>query len=493
MKPVAAILFCDHNPPDQHLLKDLSAHPLIEKVILLKTAEADKAAGELITLAQPFPRGGNAVAEALRTAQPCPFMLLIPFPRGVSIVASGIERFVQRAQQEGAGLYYADYYEDSRDAELMRSVLDYQSGSIRDDFFFGPLLFCSSRIITAALEQYGPLRETNWGGLYDLRLRISRAAEIARIAEPLSRACEDYRKHCGQAHFDYVDPSRQAYQSEMEEIATDHLKSIGAYIAPGWKPADFDTASYPVEASVVIPVRNREKTIGDAIASALGQKTSFSFNVIVVENHSTDLTGEKIAARAEGDSRVVMIVPDRTDLGIGGCWNEAVFAPQCGRYVCQLDSDDLYADEHTLSAMVGMLKEGSYGMVVGSYRVVNFSLQDIPPGLVEHREWTEENGRNNLLRVHGIGAPRAFPTSLLRRFPFPNVSYGEDYAAALRISREYRVGRIFTPLYLCRRWEGNSDANLSYGQENRYASYKDSLRTQEILERIRVAAEKGAA
>jgi hypothetical protein len=493
MKPVAAILFCDHNPPDQLLLKALSTHPLIEKVILIQTAEADKAFGEFITLTMPFPCGGNAVAEALRTAQPCPFILLIPFPRGASIVTSGVERFLQRAQQEGAGLYYADYYEDGRNAALVRSVVDYQPGSIRDDFFFGPLLFCSSKIVITALEQYGPLRETRWGGIYELRLRLSRAAAVVRIAEPLSRACKDYRKQCGQAHFDYVDPSRHAYQREMEEIATDHLKSIGAYIAPGWKPAAVDTTLYPVEASVVIPVRNREKTVGDAIESALDQKTSFSFNVIVVENHSTDRTGEKIAARAASDSRVVMIVPDRNDLGIGGCWNEAVSSPQCGRYVCQLDSDDLYADEHTLSAIVEMLREGSYGMVVGSYRVVNFSLQEIPPGLVEHREWTEENGRNNLLRVHGIGAPRAFPSGMLRRFPFPNVSYGEDYAAALRISRECRVGRIFNPLYLCRRWEGNSDANLSYEQENRYAFYKDSLRTQEILERIRIATGKGAA
>ncbi len=493
MKPVAAILFCDNNPPDQNLLKDLSTHPLIEKAILLQTAEAEKTAGEFITLIQPFPRSGNAVGEALRTAQPCPFILLMPFPHGVSLVTSGIERYLQQAQQEGAGLYYADYYEDTGDAAQVRSVIDYQSGSVRDDFYFGPLLFCSSRIITAAREQYGPLRETRWGGLYELRLRLSRAAAVVRIAEPLSRACKDYRRQCGQAHFDYVDPSRHAYQREMEEIATEHLKGIGAYIAPGWKPAAVDTASYPVEASVVIPVRNREKTVGDAIASALSQKTSFSFNVIVVENHSTDRTGEKIAARGAGDSRVVMIVPDRNDLGIGGCWNEAVSSPQCGRYVCQLDSDDLYADEHALSTIVEMLREGNYGMVVGSYRVVNFSLQEISPGLVEHREWTEENGRNNLLRVHGIGAPRAFPSSMLRRFPFPNVSYGEDYAVALRISREYRVGRIFNPLYLCRRWEGNSDANLSYEQENRYALYKDSLRTQEILERIRAASDKGTA
>jgi glycosyltransferase involved in cell wall biosynthesis len=242
---------------------------------------------------------------------------------------------------------------------------------------------------------------------------------------------------------------------------------------------------------VVIPVRNREKTIADAIASALGQKTAFPFNVIVVQNHSTDKTAERVAELAAQDARVVHIIPERTDLGIGGCWNEAIMSPRCGRYVCQLDSDDLYAADSTLAAIIAMLQEGQYGMAVGTYRVVNFSLQEIPPGLVEHREWTEENGRNNLLRVHGIGAPRAFPASLLRKHPFPNVSYGEDYAAALRISREYRVGRIFKPLYLCRRWEGNSDANLSHEQENCYAFYKDGLRTLEIQERIAAATGKG--
>jgi hypothetical protein len=493
MKPIAAILFCAPYSPDQHLLQTLAAHPLVEKIIILQTAEADKATGDLITLAMPFPRGGKTVAEALRIAQPCPFILLMPFPQGTDLLRSGIERFLQRAQHEDAGLYYADYYEEGEDPLPVRSVIDYQSGSIRDDFFFGPLLFCSSKTVSAALKQYDPIQETHWGGLYELRLKFSRIAPVTRIPEPLSRACRDYWKLCGQEHFDYVDPSCRAYQKEMEKIATSHLKSIGAYSEPVWKPVPFDATSYPVEASVVIPVRNREKTIGDAIASALGQKTPFLYNVIVVENHSTDRTGAKIAEHAAGDSRVVMIVPGRKDLGIGGCWNEAVSSPQCGRYVCQLDSDDLYADEHTLSTMVEMLRDSSYGMVVGSYRVVNFSLQEIPPGLVEHREWTEENGRNNLLRVQGIGAPRAFPACMLKQFPFPNVSYGEDYAVALRISREYRVGRIFKPLYLCRRWEGNSDANLSHEQENRYASYKDSLRTHEILERIMIATGKGAA
>jgi len=485
MNPIAAIIFADDAPPDPALLNDLTNHSLIEKVIILERP----AAGNPDTIKALFPLGGAALEQALEKARPCPLVLMIAKPRGVRIFKEGIERLLQRAQETGTGLCYADYYEENQSQGL--EVIDYQPGSIRDDFFFGPLMLFKKEALDAARRQYGPLQETRWGSLYELRLRISRSAGVARIPEPLSIAAKDFRKEVTKSLFDYVDPTRVAYQQEMEELATEHLKEIGAYVRPSCRTVSHDASAYPAEASVVIPVRNREKTIADAIKSALGQKTSFPFNVIVVQNHSTDKTGERVEELAAKDARVVHIIPERTDLGIGGCWNEAIMSPQCGRYVCQLDSDDLYADDSTLAAVIAMLQEGQYGMVVGTYRVVNFSLQEIPPGLVEHREWTEENGRNNLLRVHGIGAPRAFPASLLRKHPFPNVSYGEDYAVALRISREYRVGRIFKPLYLCRRWEGNSDANLSHEQENCYAYYKDGLRTREIQERIEAAAGKG--
>lgn len=484
MKPVAAIIVCDHNPPDHYLLKELDAHPLIEKIIAIQTESAHVDSKKYINLTTSFPHGGDALGEGVRLAQPCPFLLLIPCCQGVCLAGSGLERFLARAQQDDAGLYYADFYEEHEQGIQIRKVLDYQLGSIRDDFVFGPLQFYRSTHVMNALNQYGPFSKTNWGGLYELRLRVSRIAAVKRIPEPLSRVTGKYYQSCLQKHFGYVDPARINYQREIEDIATEHLKCLGAYLKPGGKLVAQDTAPYPVEASIIIPVRNREHTISDALASALGQKPSFSFNVIVVENHSTDRTRERITALMDSDARVVMLIPNQHDRGIGGCWNEAIFSPQCGRYVCQLDSDDLYADTHTLSAMVEMLRNGRYGMVVGSYRVVDFALQDTPPGVVAHREWTDENGHNNLLRVHGIGAPRAFPTSLLRRQPFPNVSYGEDYAVALRISREYRVGRIFDPIYLCRRWEGNSDAALTHEQQNRYASFKDSLRTREIQERI---------
>ncbi len=269
----------------------------------------------------------------------------------------------------------------------------------------------------------------------------------------------------------------------MEKIATAHLKCIGAFCSHALKPVPEDKTAYPVKASVVIPVKNREKTIADAVTSALSQKTDFQFNVLVVQNHSSDRTGHEIERIAKHDSRLFQIIPKQKNLGIGGCWNVAISSARCGRYVCQLDSDDLYDGENTLSEMINTLAAGKYGMVAGAYRVVNFNLEQVPPGIVDHREWTDENGRNNLLRVQGIGAPRAFPTAVLRQFPFPDLSYGEDYAVALRIARNFRVGRIYKPLYLCRRWEENTDSNLSLLEENRLAFNKDKLRTREILER----------
>jgi glycosyltransferase involved in cell wall biosynthesis len=269
----------------------------------------------------------------------------------------------------------------------------------------------------------------------------------------------------------------------MEHTLTHHLKRIGAYCSHELKSVPEDSGTYPVKASVIMPVRNREKTVADAIRSAVNQKTDSPFNVLVVQNHSTDNTREEIEKVAKHNSRVIQIIPGRKDLRIGGCWNLAVQSTHCGQYVCQLDSDDLYEGEDALNKMIETLQRSNCGMTVGTYRVVNRNLEEIPPGVVDHREWSKENGRNNLLRVHGIGAPRGFPTVLLKQYPFPNVSYGEDYAVALRISRDFHVSRIFTPLYLCRRWEENTDSNLSKLEENKFAYYKDQLRTQEILER----------
>ena len=382
-----------------------------------------------------------------------------------------MERMIQVLRESGAGMVYSDAAGHSR--------IDYQPGSIRDTFDFGPVVAVTLELACEALLD----SQTKWAGLYDLRLRISEKYPIIRIPEPLYSASAADSRTTGEKQFDYVDPRNRDYQIEMEEIATAHLKRIGAYLRPEFASVPQTKDKFPVKASVVIPVRNRERTIGEAVHSALGQKANFDYNVIVVDNHSTDNTTEII--RGVGDPRLVHIVPQRQDLGIGGCWNEAIYSPQCGRYVVQLDSDDLYLNDAVLARIVDELERGPYAMVVGSYTTVDFSLTEIPPGVIDHREWTRENGRNNALRVNGFGAPRAFDTALLRRIGFPNVSYGEDYAVALRISRRYEIGRIYESLYLCRRWEGNTDSELPVDVVNRYDAYKDWVRTMEIRARQR--------
>ena len=381
------------------------------------------------------------------------------------------DRVARVIHETGAGWVYADAVGHPR--------IDYQSGSIRDGFDFGPVVAIS---IQAARES-GIDSDWKWGGLYDLRLRIAEKNSIVRIPEPLYSAALTDARPTGEKQFDYVDPRNRDYQSEMERIATAYLKRIGAWLPPHFEQVPAAAETFPVKASVVIPVRNRERTILEAVRSALAQRTDFAFNVIVVDNHSTDRTAEIL--REIGDARVKPIVPERRDLGIGGCWNEAIYSADCGQYAVQLDSDDLYINDGVLRRIVAELETGPYAMVIGAYTMVDFALKEIPPGLIDHREWSRDNGRNNALRINGLGAPRAFNTSLLRRIGFPNVSYGEDYAVALRISRDYAIGRIYDSVYLCRRWEGNSDSALPLEIANRYDAYKDWLRTIEIQARVR--------
>jgi hypothetical protein len=384
------------------------------------------------------------------------------------------DRMRQVLIDSGAGLVYADGAGQPR--------LDYQIGSIRDTFNFGPVIAIS---VSAVREV--KMGDRRWGGLYDLRLHLSEAFPIVRLAEALYTATEADARPTGQKQFDYVDPRNRDYQIEMEQIATAHLRRIGAYLEPRIRrPKPADTGLAGNLASVVIPIRNRERTIKDAVESVFSQKTSFPFNLIVVDNHSSD--GTTPFLRSVKDSRLVHLIPERNDLGIGGCRNEAIYAPACGRFAVQLDSDDIYRDERSLERIVDELRSGPYAMVVGSYTMVNFALQEIPPGLIDHREWTPDNGHNNALRINGLGAPRAFDVGVLREIGFPNVSYGEDYAVGLRISREYEIGRIFESVYLCRRWEGNTDSALPLDVANRYDAYKDSIRTNEIRARQRLNA-----
>jgi GT2 family glycosyltransferase len=425
-----------------------------------------------LKIVYPADQSAPSLRELIERAEAGP--LFIGDPRvEVRPGARMFERMSQVLRDTGAGMAYSDAVGHPR--------IDYQPGSIRDNFDFGPVIAVS----VEAAREAGCDTELKWGALYDLRLRLSEKLPVLRIPEPLYSASVADVRPSGQKQFDYVDPRNRDYQVEMERIATEYLKRTGAYLGPRFKSVPAADEDFSVKASVVIPVRNREKTILDAVRSVLDQKADFRFNVIVVDNHSTDRTTEIL--RGVADSRLVHIIPDRSDLGIGGCWNEAIYSAQCGRYSVQLDSDDLYVNDSALRRIVEELERGPYAMVIGSYTMVDFALREIPPGLIAHREWTRENGRNNALRINGLGAPRAFDTSVLRRIGFPNVSYGEDYAVGLRICRDYEIGRIYDSIYLCRRWEGNTDSALPLEVANRYDAYKDWIRTQEIRARLQRA------
>lgn len=394
-----------------------------------------------------------------------------------------LERMVAVTENTGAGLMYADYYEIKEDVMTPHPVIDYQKGSLRDDFDFGFLLFFPAQVFKNAAA--GINGEFSFAGLYDLRLQISQAYPLVHLNEYLYSSIESDLRKSGEKMFDYVDPRNRAVQIEMEQAVTAHLKKIGGYLEPVFTPITFSSQQFPVEASVVIPVRNRVKTVADAIESILKQQTSFAFNLFVIDNHSTDGTTEIVAEYAKKDSRLIHLIPTRKDLGIGGCWNEAVHHSQAGKFVSQLDSDDLYKDENSLQRIVDQFYTENCAMVIGSYKMTNYQLQEIPPGVIDHKEWTPDNGRNNALRINGLGAPRAFYTPVLRQINIPNTSYGEDYAAALAISRHYQIGRIYEPVYLCRRWEGNTDASLTIPQINAHNFYKDKIRTIELEARIR--------
>lgn len=443
----------------------------------------------------------EAVLKKVRTR----YLLLITEKTAIDFGCRALERLVDVIGTTGAGMLYSDYEETTSDGyRRERPVNDYQLGSIRDNFHFGPVQFFSTVAIRQALAAGGPLPVVKNAALYDMRLKLSLTAPIVHLPERLyclAVSPETDKKakqgggeigdksQRGESHFAYVDPRNLAYQQEMEMVVSEHLRRLGAWLPPVFGRLPADRAVYPVAASVIIPVRNRGKTIADAIHSALAQETDFAFNVLVVDNHSSDGTTSIVSELTKRYPQVRLLVPERWDLGIGGCWNEAVYSPHCGKYAVQLDSDDLYGGPESLQGMVDALRGGRYAAIIGSYTLVDGTGSEIPPGLVDHREWTDENGRNNALRVNGFGAPRAFRTDIIRRSGgFPNVSYGEDYAVCLRISRDYRIGRIYDSLYLCRRWEGNTDAALSIERANGNDAYKDRLRSLEIMARQKMTA-----
>ena len=414
----------------------------------------------------------NATAE---------YVMLLTKPTPVTLGLYATDRLLRVACDSQAAMVYADHY-SMEDGNLVRHpVIDYQKGSVRDDFDFGSLLLIRTKILQAFVQQAG-LADYQYAGLYDLRLFISRKGKIFHINEFLYTEQELDLRASGEKQFDYVNPRNREVQVEMEQAATRHLREIGALVdITTYQRPKFDEQEFDCEASVVIPVFNRAKTIRDAVDSALGQKTTFKYNVIVVDNHSTD--GTTALLDAYDDPRLVHIIPDRNDLGIGGCWNVAVNDDRCGRFAVQLDSDDLYSSPATLQQIVDAFYRQQAAMVIGAYRMCDFELNTLPPGLIDHREWTDDNGCNNALRINGLGAPRAFFTPLVRQIQFPNTSYGEDYALGLAFSRRYRIGRLYNELYLCRRWGGNSDAALSIDKVNANNLYKDRLRTLEITAR----------
>lgn len=408
-----------------------------------------------------------------------PFTLICTQVQDLEFGYMALERMCDYLSAPQCSMVYADHYKTIKGERTPHPVIDYQLGSVRDDFDFGSLLMFRTDYLKRAINEIESEKEYQHSALYALRLALSRYGELTHIREFLYTETEIDLRKSGEKQFDYVDPRNRQVQIEREEVFTRHLKKIGAYLKPGMMTVDLKEGEFSHEASIIIPVRNRARTINDAIRSVLEQETSFPFNLIIIDNHSTDGTSE-IIEQYKNDNRVIHLIPERTDLGIGGCWNLGINHPQCGRFAIQLDSDDLYSSPHTLQTIVDKFYKEQCAMVIGSYRMTDFTLQTLPPGVIDHKEWTDENGHNNALRINGLGAPRAFFTPLLRKIRVPNTSYGEDYALGLAFSRQYRIGRIYDVLYLCRRWEGNSDAALSIEKINQNNNYKDSLRTLEI-------------
>ena len=423
----------------------------------------------------------SATLKAIANAAKGEYTLLYTKETTLEMGVFALERMIHILEDSNAGMVYADHYQIADGKQTNAPVIDYQFGSLRDDFNFGSVLLFDTRRLKQAAERMKS--DYKFAGLYDLRLKLSQHSDLVHINEYLYSEVENDTRKSGEKIFDYVDPKNRDRQIEMEQACTEHLKEIGGYLAPEFKKIEFSAGNFEYEASVIIPVRNRIRTIRDAIKSVLMQKADFKYNLIIIDNHSTERHNGS-HRRFQGRRTRHPYHPERSDLGIGGCWNMGVHHPKCGKFAVQLDSDDLYASPQTLQRMVEGLRGQRCAMLVGSYRMVNFDLEEIPPGVIDHREWTPENGHNNALRINGLGAPRAFYTPLIRRLKFPNVSYGEDYAVGLALSRHYRIGRIYEPVYLCRRWEGNSDAALDVARLNAYNDYKDALRTLELSARM---------
>ena len=473
----------------QATVDGLKSNPLVNKIFLLA---GDDAQGTIEGCEMLKVNNLTSTATIKAIAEHSDACVTLLYTKYVTLKFApfAIERFVKILADTQSGMVYADHYNVTDKGADKAPVIDYQMGSLRDDFDFGSVMvFCAECFKKAAAAMKATYEHA---GLYDLRLKLSQRCAITHINEFLYSDVELDTRKSGEKIFDYVDPRNRGRQIEMEAACTEHLKEIGGYLAPtkvvdgkevpNFKHIEFDHDKFEVEATVMIPVRNRIRTIRDAIDSVLRQKTNFKFNLMVVDNFSTDGTREAIAAY--DDPRLIHIIADYYDMGIGGYWNLAAHHEKAGKFVVQLDSDDMYKDENTLQTMVNAFYEQNVAMVVGTYLMTDINCNPIPPGVIDHKEWTPENGRNNALRINGLGAPRAFYTPVLREVMLPNTSYGEDYALGLNISRTYQIGRVYEPVYLCRRWDDNSDANVDVVKMNNNNLYKDHMRTWELMARI---------
>ena len=458
----------------------LKACELVNKIYLLAGADAE---GEVEGCEKIAIKGLNSsdTMKKIAAKADADYVMLYTKHNTLEFGMFAIERMLHIADDSAAGMVYADHYNVVGETRNNAPVIDYQKGSLRDDFIFGSVLLFNACVFKNAVAKID--KEYEFAGLYDVRLKVSQEAELVHINEYLYSDVELDTRKSGEKIFDYVDPKNRGVQIEMEEACTAHLKAIGGYLVPEFKKIEFSAGNFEYEASVIIPVRNRIRTIRDAIKSVLSQKTNFKFNLIVIDNHSTDGTTEAID-EFKDDERVIHLIPERQDLGIGGCWNLGVHHEKCGKFAVQLDSDDVYKDENTLTTMVNAFYEQNCAMVVGTYMMTDFNMNMIAPGIIDHKEWTPENGRNNALRINGLGAPRAFYTPVLREVKVPNTSYGEDYALGLNFSRESQIGRVYDVVYLCRRWDDNSDASLDVVKMNAHNLYKDRIRTWELQARI---------
>lgn len=485
-KSITAFVLTEDTDIAQKNIEQLNTYNVVQESYLV-FSESNASSSQIYKIIKSKSASSSKLFKEIYEKCKSKYILLLKGNTRIDVSEKLLIKFLNAAEDQNAGIVYSDFYENFESKIIRHPLIDYQYGSIRDDFEFGLLMLIRKESLDDLYKQDDDYR---FAGLYSLRLAVSRKFSLLRIPEPLYTTNKFDNRRSGEKQFDYVNPQNRDVQIEMENAATLHLKNIGAYILPILKKVDFGSENFQYEASIIIPVKNRVKTIEDALHSALNQKTGFKFNVIVIDNHSTDGTAETLESFAKKDERIIHIVPERNDLGIGGCWNVGIAHPLCGKFAVQLDSDDFYLNDETLNKIINKFYEEKCAMVIGSYKLTDFNMNEIPPGIINHKEWTDNNGHNNALRINGLGAPRAFYIPIIRKIKFPNVSYGEDYAVALAISREYKIGRIYEPLYLCRRWEGNTDADLSIEKQNEHNYYKDSIRTKEIYARQKLTSLK---